>query len=112
MIYIMILCITEIVGLIWFLFKLDRISTHTTMRLWGIRILAGIIAFFGIFLLILLWISSFMYFMFYPFYPQVDSTITFLSYLPFLIPGIGLSGIGAYLEFKFRRESGIIVYRG
>jgi hypothetical protein len=111
-IYIVILCVAEVIGLLWLLFKLDRISTHNTLRLWGLRILAGIIAFFGIYILILLWISSMLYSMFYPFYPKMDSTITFLSYLPFLIPGIGLAGIGAYLEFKFKLGSGVIVYRG
>jgi hypothetical protein len=30
----------------------------------------------------------------------------------FLIPGIALAGIEAYLEFKFKLGSGYIVYRG
>jgi len=111
-IYIVVLSVAEITGLIWLLFKLDHLSTHTTLRIWGLRILAGLIGFFGVFLLILIWISSFSYAMFYPLYPKLDPSITFLSFLPYLIPGIGLSGIGAYLEFKFRRESGVIVYRG
>ena len=108
-IYIASLCVTEITCLLWLLFKLDRISVHTHLRLWGLRIIAGILAFFGIMLLFLIWFSSMLYMAFYPY---ADSTMASLSILPFLILGIGLAGIGAYLEFKFRRESGIIVYRG
>ncbi|MCK4364569.1 MAG: hypothetical protein KAW45_00805 [Thermoplasmatales archaeon] len=111
MLYIIVLCVTEVTGLLLLLFNLDRISIHTTLRLWGLRILAGIILFIGLWFLVMLWISSMFYMIFYPFI-DVDPLIDFLSILPFLIPGFGLMGIGGYLEFKFRRESGLIVHRG
>jgi hypothetical protein len=110
-IYIVVLCITEVTGLFLLLFKLDRISTHSTLRLWGLRILAGLILFVGLWLLLMIWISSLFITMFYPFM-DIDPLVNFLSIMPFLIPGLGLMGIGAYLEFRFRRESGLIVYRG
>ena len=113
--YIIFLCATEIAGLLWLLFKLDRIRIHTTLRLWGLRILAALIAASGISILILLLTVSmnlYFLFLFNPTLNQVDSLVALLSFLPIFIPGIGLLGVGAYLEFKFKRGAGIIVFRG
>lgn len=109
--YIIILCVAEVTGLFLLLFKVDRISIHTTLRLWGLRILAGIILLTGLWFLIMLLISGMFYVFLYPFI-EVNPIIEFLTILPPLILGLGLTGVGGYLEFKFRRESGLIVYRG
>jgi len=111
-IYIIALCIAEIAGLLWLLFKLDRISIHTNLRLWGLKILAGIIFFCGMCLFVLILFSAMIVFIFSPFFVHSDQTMMLLQSLPIYIPALGLTGIGAYLEFKFRRGSGIIVYRG
>ena len=105
--YVLVICAMEISGILWLLFKLDRISTHSTLRLWGLRILAGTFVFIGLWLLLMLWGMAFWTILFSPMAMMLSP-----SFFPFLIPSIGMIGIGAYLEFKFRTRSGVIVYRG
>jgi hypothetical protein len=96
--------------------KLDRIHVGSDMRLFGLRFLSGIVAFFGfcIFFLILL----------APVFAIFDTGIAGVIYFgsSFHLPltglvlysvfSFGLMIIGAYLFFKFQRRTGEFVWFG
>ena len=105
--------------LLWKLLKrLDRIRVRSrdTLRLFGLRILSGLVSIFGVFLLLFIWISiPFATIMIMANKSSVCAHFfTFGSqwHIPLIIPlmfeviGIGLCIIGAYLFFKFQRKTG------
>jgi hypothetical protein len=103
----------ELLGIIvffYFLFRMmDRISLHSDMRLWGLRILAGIITLFG-FLMFFTGIFEVFYLSIafnQSLQIMVNITIIFFDFL-----GMGFMLLGSYLIFKFMRRSGIIIYHG
>lgn len=109
LIYLSALCIAEVSGLFWLLFKLNRIGVHTHLRLWGLKILSVLLVLIGSFIFLILIFGSMMY---QPLFQVGDINVSLMTTLALLIPLMGFGGIGAYLNFKFRRESGIIVYKG
>jgi len=104
--------------------KLDRIriNRRNHLRLFGLKILSGLVSAFGIFLLIYTWIL-FPFAMFESLFNKesVFTQIIAFGYqwhTPYIIPlflevfGLGLCVIGAYLFFKFQRLSGHIIWVG
>lgn len=98
----------EISGLTALLFKVDKIRTNTTLRVWGLRLLSFVFMFIGLYSLFFYWYVSFFSFLFFLKTPQG----WFWEFLSFLILGMGFLLIGGYLQFKFMRKSGVIIHRG
>ena len=111
--------------LVWKLLKkLDRIRVNRRnhLRLFGLKMLSGLVSAFGIILLVYVWISF--PFAFIGIIYNSDSLLaqifTFGSQwnVPYIIPlflevfGLGLCIIGAYLFFKFQRLTGRFVWFG
>jgi len=108
------LIVAEISGLLVLLFKLDKIRIKSTLRLWGLRILALIMMVIGAWISFLLLFVSIISLGDFNFLSAILSSPSrfLLGILPFLIPGLGLTMIGIYLEFKFMTRSGIIIHQG
>ena len=103
--------------------RLNRIRIRASLlRLWGLKILSGLVSAIGIIIVIFVWIS----FMIIPLERLLnqESIITqFITFghqwnTPYVIPllleiiGIGLCAIGAYLLFKFKMKSGQVIWIG
>jgi len=130
--------ILEIVIIFYIMFailkKLDRISIHNDLRLFGLRLLGGIIGAIGIYLFFLFMIFGMPLIMMLE-YSNLSSMISFYNMIGvgFMVPiftlgldaGLPLTGffiyfgiiiglmlIGGYLLFKFKRRSGQFVWFG
>lgn len=100
----------------WLLKRFDRIRVHNNMRLFGLRILSLILGFTGLALFYFTYIG--------PVFALFDESIASVLYfgadfgLPltgrifFIVFGLGLSIIGCYLFFKFKRKTGQFVWIG
>lgn len=119
--------ILEIIVVSYMMFRLikrlNRIRFKgNTLRLFGLKILSGLITVFGLFLLYFTWIS----FMIVPFEKLLnqESFITQIMTFghqwqtPYIVPlgleviGIGLCVIGAYLLFLFKINTGHFIWVG
>ncbi|HDI72667.1 MAG: hypothetical protein DRN19_02830 [Thermoplasmata archaeon] len=98
----------EISGLYVLLKALDGISIHSTLRLWGLRLLAAFIIGVALSIGFLYWFGMSIFIVLSP--EAASALSTTLTNLAFVILVLGLLIIGGYLEFKFMEESGSIVY--
>jgi ADP-ribose pyrophosphatase YjhB (NUDIX family) len=100
----------------WLIKRFDRIRVHNNMRLFGLRILSLLLGFTGLALFYFIFIG--------PVFALFDENIASVLYfgadfgLPltgkifFTVFGLGLSIIGCYLFFKFKRKTGQFVWFG
>ena len=91
--------LAELIVLYSILRYVDGIGTHSTLRIWSLRLLSGIFILAGIFFIVLFGFASAMI---------LNSYMLWFS----CIFGLGLILIGFYLSFKFKTRSGIIVWHG
>jgi len=98
----------EISGLYVLLKALDGISIHSTLRLWGMRLLAAFIMGVALYVGFMYWFSMSIFIAVSP--EAAGALSTTLTNLAFVILVLGLLIIGGYLEFKFMMGSGEIVY--
>ncbi len=112
------ICEIIVIGYLMFrlLKKFDGIHVGSDLRLFGLRMLSGLISFIGILIFFFMWMA--------PFFALFDenwaAAILFGS--SFHLPltgtilygtiGIGMTIIGAYLYFKFQRRTGEFVWFG
>ena len=119
--------ILEIIVVSYMMFRLlkrlNRIRiSGNLLRLWGLRLLSGLVSAFGIFILIYVYIA----FLIVPFENFLGQT-SIISHMivfgyqwntPFIIPlaleiiGFSLCLIGAYLLFKFKMKAGQVIWVG
>jgi hypothetical protein len=99
------------------LIKLDSIYVDSDLRLFGLRILSGLVSFIGFIILF--------YFVFFaPIFSLIDRgmynavffgsliNLPYLGYFIYIVVSFSLIIIGAYLFFKFQRRTGQIVWFG
>jgi len=98
----------EISGLYVLLKALDGISIHSTLRLWGLRLLGAFIIGVALYIGFMYWIGLLFFTVLSP--EAAGALSTTLTNLAFVILVLGLLIIGGYLEFKFMMGSGEIVY--
>ena len=112
------ICEVIVIGYLMFrlLKKFDNIHVGSDLRLFGLRMLSGLISFIGILI--------FFFMMIAPFFALFDENMAFVVlfgssfHLPltgtilFGTIGVGMSIIGAYLYFKFQRRTGEFVWFG
>lgn len=114
----------------WLLKKFDRISIHNDMRLFGLRILSGILSFVGIYFLFIFlmfglpvimsnssWTREMYQFMglgiFYSLFSfGSDFGLPLTGVVLYIGLMLGLALIGGYLFFKFQRRTGRFVWFG
>lgn len=101
-------------AIFWLLKKFDRISVHNNMRLFGLRILSGLLGFIGLILVYFVFIG--------PIFAFFDKDVASILYfgkdfgllltgqILFIVVGFGLMFIGGYLLFKFKRNTGQFVW--
>jgi len=96
----------------WKIFqKVSRISVHTDARLFGLKLLSGLIAGVGGVLLAVLFFIAFPLFL-NPFNPPWSPTDPPVIAVEIFIGvfALGLILIASFLGFKFMRKSGVIIY--
>ena len=98
----------------WKIFqRVSRIRVHTDARLFGLKLLSGLIAGAGGVLLVVLFFMVFPFF-WNPFNPPWSPTnppVTVIVAEIFIGTfALGLILVGAFLEFKFMRRAGIIIF--
>jgi len=116
--------------ILWLLKKFDRIKVHSDMRLFGLRILSGILSFIGLYLLFMFMIFGFPIIFSSPtslkqiyslmglggiysvFSFGEDFRLPLTGVIVFLGIILGLVIIGGYLFFKFKRRTGPFVWFG
>ena len=105
--------IFEILGITFILVKLIRkignMRVASTLSLWGLRVLSGLLFLLGIFMILIA--GGFFIFLdisFELYHSLLSNVLTiFLGLF-----GYGLLFVSSYALFKFKMKSGIIVYRG
>ena len=112
--------ILELIVVAYFMFRLikvlDNISVHSDLRMFGLRLLSGLITMIGLFLLYLLYFGLF-FSVFDEGWAEIyyfgkDFGLPLTGYFIFLGISIGLMVIGAYLYFKFKRGVGTFHWIG
>jgi len=103
----LILYVAEISGLILLLIKLDHIYINSNLKLWGLRLLSLLFIGIGLTLVLngmMLYSISLLSLIFPPTLKQL------LHFFAVFIAGVGLILVGSYLEFKFMRRAGVMVF--
>lgn len=93
----LLLYITEVTVIYALMMRADHMRADSDMRIWLLRIVSGLFILFGAGFMFVFIMSS------------VFTGSVYGMYFG-LIGGFGMFIIGAYLEFKFMRRSGSIVY--
>jgi len=99
-------------GALYLIYKLfimsSRIQVTSDLRLWGLRILSGVVFLVGLLLLV----GAFMSYAFSAFTPEKLDNPAYTSVFVFFgVFGLGLMLLSSYLMFRFTLKSGVIVYR-
>jgi hypothetical protein len=99
-------------GALYLTYKLfimsSRIQVTSDLRLWGLRILSGLVFLVGLLLLV----GSFMSYAFSAFTPEKLDNPAYTSVFVFFgVFGLGLMLLSSYLMFRFTLKSGVIVYQ-
>lgn len=100
-------------GALYLTYKLfimsSRIQVTSDLRLWGLRILSGLVFLAGL----LLVIGAFMSYAFSALAPKnLDNSAYVSVFVFFGVFGLGLMLLSSYLMFRFTLRSGVIIYRG